>query len=201
MMFSGIRPSPRCKREASAFLERQGTLMRILQNPTGRRLLFFGVLVILASWALGAHAISPEKTIQSGERVAQLSPSTTKATAPQQPEKNIAFEMRDKPWIGERGSVLEWLSDQTGMPVSTSSAKPTGTLTFINPSVSGTPKKYSLPEVIDILNGELFKQKLILVRRPKMFSIEPADEKIDPAILPRVSADDLDKYGDTEVVS
>ena len=57
--------------------------------------------------------------------------------------------MRDKPWIGEKGSVLEWLSDQTGLPTSTSSAKPTGTLTFISPrELDGKPKQYALPEVM-----------------------------------------------------
>jgi hypothetical protein len=116
-------------------------------------------------------------------------------------EKKIAFEMRDKPWVGERGSVLEWLSDQSGLPVSVSSAKPTGTLTFMNPRVDGAPKQYTLAEVIDILNGELFKQKLILIRRAKTFSVEPADEKIDPAVLPRVAPSELDQYGETELVS
>ena len=157
--------------------------MRILRNRAAHRLLFFGVLLSLASWAVGAYA---EKPTTSDNYVAQRSAAEKPPASSSQAEKNIAFEMRDKPWIGEKGSVLEWLSDQTGMPVSTSSAKPTGTLTFINPSVSGVPKKYSLPEVIDILNGELFKQKLILVRRANAFSIEAADEKIDPAILPRV---------------
>jgi general secretion pathway protein D len=187
--------------ESSGIFERQGTLMRILRNQTGRRLFFCGVLLILATWVVGSQAGAPEKTTTSDNRVAQASRQAQTLASPSQPEKNIAFEMRDKPWIGERGSVLEWLSDQTGMPVSTSSAKPTGTLTFINPSVSGVPKKYSLPEVIDILNGELFKQKLILIRRANAFSIEPADEKIDPAILPRVEPKELDHYGNTELVS
>jgi type II secretory pathway component GspD/PulD (secretin) len=109
--------------------------------------------------------------------------------------------MRDKPWAGDKNSVLEWLSDQTGLPVSISSAKPTGTLTFISPTVNGMPRQYTLPAVIDILNDELLKQKLILVRRAKTFTIEPADEKIDPAALPRVLPDELDQYGNTELVS
>jgi type II secretory pathway component GspD/PulD (secretin) len=165
------------------------------------RLLFLTVLLILATWAVGAHAVAPDKTTKADERLAQLSSPAKTEASPQQPERNITFQFRDKPWIGERGSVLEWLSDQTGLPVSTSSAKPTGTLTFISPTMDGAPKKYTLPEVIDILNGELFKLKLILVRRAKTFSVEPADETIDPAILPRVLPNELNHYGDTELVS
>ncbi|HLJ97899.1 MAG TPA: secretin N-terminal domain-containing protein [Gemmataceae bacterium] len=116
-------------------------------------------------------------------------------------DREIAFEMRDKPWSGEKGSVLEWLSEQTGLPVSLSRAKPAGTLTFINPRQGGAPRHYRLGEVIDILNDELFKQKLILIRRAKTFTIEPFDEKIDPAALPRVLPGELDRYGNTELVS
>ncbi len=119
----------------------------------------------------------------------------------QQPEKRITVEMRDKPWTGERGSVLEWLSEQTGLPVSISRAKPTGTLTLVNPQRNGAAKPYTLPEVIDILNDELFKQKMILVRRAKTFTIEPIEEKIDPAALPRVLPEELEQYGNTELVS
>jgi type II secretory pathway component GspD/PulD (secretin) len=116
-------------------------------------------------------------------------------------ERKIPFEVRDKPWTGEKGSVLEWLSDQTGLPVSVSSAKPTGTLTFISPTVNGVPKQYALPAIIDILNDELRKQKLILIRRAKTFTVESTDEKIDPAALPRVLPDELEQYGNTELLS
>ena len=163
--------------------------------------LVLSVLLIQAAWSDRAPAFAPEEKSNAHDRIAQfLSPGRPDASG-QQPGKSIAFEMRDKPWIGDKGSVLEWLSDQTGMPVSISSAKPTGTLTFINPHADGPPKQYSLAEVIDILNGELLKQKLILVRRAHTFSIEPADEKLDPAVLPRVSPAELDQYGDTELVS
>jgi type II secretory pathway component GspD/PulD (secretin) len=166
-----------------------------------RCFLLLTVLLLQTVWSNGAQGIPSDGKTSGHHRIASyLFPNGAGASS-RQADKNIAFEMRDKPWIGEKGSVLEWLSDQTGMPVSISSAKPTGTLTFINPHAGGPPKKYSLGEVIDILNGELLKQKLILVRRARTFSIEPADEKIDPAVLPRVSPAELDQYGDTELVS
>jgi hypothetical protein len=76
-------------------------------------------------------------------------------------------------------------------------AKPTGTMTFLSPRV---PQRYTLAQILDILNDELLKQKLLLIRRGRGFSIEPADEKIDPSILPHLSPVELDKYGNTELV-
>jgi type II secretory pathway component GspD/PulD (secretin) len=175
--------------------------MRTIRSATGSRILFVAVLLILAAWVIGSHAVGAEKSIRLDSRVAQLAQPAIAAASASQPDKKITFEMRDKPWSGGPGSVLEWLSDQAGMPVSTSSAKPTGTLTFISPRVDGVPKQYSLPEVIDILNDELLKQNLILVRRAKTFTVEGADKPIDPAALPRVTPNELEQYGNTEMVS
>jgi type II secretion system protein D len=173
--------------------------MRITRNSTGQRLLFLGLLLVLAVWAVGAYAVDPEKTPAPGGPAA---PPERTDIPPKQPEKKITFEMRDKPWIGEKGSVLEWFSDQTGMPVITSNAKPTGTLTFISPKEKdGTPKQFTIPEVVDVLNDELFKQKYILIRRAKSWTIIPADEKIDAASIPRVLPGELEQYGNTELVS
>src|SRR5438128_10764026 len=89
---------------SATLLQRQGTHMRIIRSDAGRRLLFLGVLLILAAWAVvGAYAVSPERV--PGERVAQLAQPAKTGASFQQPERKIAFEMRDKPWIGEKGSV------------------------------------------------------------------------------------------------
>jgi type II secretory pathway component GspD/PulD (secretin) len=170
-------------------------------GDAARCVMFSMVLLMNTTWGDRPQAFASEEKSTANDRIARyFSPEKPEASS-RQTGKSVAFEMRDKPWIGEKGSVLEWLSDQTGMPVSISSAKPTGTLTFINPHADGPPKQYSLAQVIDILNGELLKQKLILVRRARTFSIEPADERIDPAVLPRISPAELDQYGDTELVS
>ncbi|MBV9124315.1 MAG: hypothetical protein JO112_13230, partial [Planctomycetes bacterium] len=113
-------------------------------------------------------------------------------TAAPTSEKRIAFEMRDKPWA----NVLEWLSDITGLPV-IASAKPTGTFNFIAPK----GKTYTIPEIIDILNEGLIAQKYVLIRRSQSFTLVPADEPIDPAIVPRISVDELGQRGNTEIVS
>src|SRR5262249_18133542 len=107
--------------------------------------------------------------------------------------KMVAFEMRDKPW----SAVLEWLADQTGIPVNAGPEKPTGTMTFIAPK--SAPKEYTIPQVIDILNENLSQQKLLLIRREASYTIIAADREIDPAIVPRVEIEDLNTHGKTEL--
>jgi type II secretory pathway component GspD/PulD (secretin) len=100
--------------------------------------------------------------------------------------------MRDKPW----SDVLEWLADQTGLPVSTN-YKPTGTFTFIAPKGAN---EYTIPQIVDILNENLVNQNYILIRRDQSYTIVLSDKEIDPALLPRILPEDLDRHGKTELV-
>jgi hypothetical protein len=102
--------------------------------------------------------------------------------------KAFSFEFRNKPWK----AVLEWLSDQTGLPFIGHS--PTGTFTF-----QGLPgQSYTVPQIIDILNEALQEQKSLLIRRPNSLTVVPADETIDPALATRVRPQELEQYGKTE---
>ena len=104
--------------------------------------------------------------------------------------------MDGKPWQ----AVFTWLTDETGKPVITV-YKPTGSLTFIGPA----NKEYTMPEVIDIINEGLLSnsqtQKYYLINRERSFTLIPADEKVDPILVPRIKVEDLVKHGDTELVS
>jgi hypothetical protein len=109
------------------------------------------------------------------------------------PKKATAFEFRQVPWA----RVFEWLSDRTGLPV-LSAQKPTGTFTFVSPQPG---KTYTVPEVVDILNEALLGQHFLLVRRERSFTVVPADERIDPTLVPRVRPEELESRGRTELVS
>ena len=61
--------------------------------------------------------------------------------------------------------------------------------------------KLTLEEITDILNEGLMAQKYILIRRMATFTVLPADEKIDPTLVPRVRLDELEKRARTELVS
>lgn len=161
--------------------------MRILQAGFCSRLGVLGVTLALASGGVWGQTDEPEKPKKSDTAASKEAPSKPK-------EKTVLFEMRDKPW----GAVLEWLADQTGLSVVTVD-KPTGTLTYIAPR--NAPKEITISQVIDKLNEALQPQKFLILRRESSITIIPADKEIDPYILPRITLDDLNKYGNTEPVS
>jgi len=114
----------------------------------------------------------------------------TGATKPA--EKTFRFELRDKPW----SQVLDWLADQSGLAFVGSA--PTGTFTFAGPR----GQRYTLTEIVDILNESLLNQRqpYLLVRGNRSFRIVAADERVDPALVRTVRVDELDKHGKTELV-
>jgi hypothetical protein len=134
----------------------------------------------------------PDKPADKGDAPKPDKPAD-RADPPKKPEeKTYAFEMRDKPWA----AVFEWYAETSGLGF-TGSFKPTGTFTFIPPP----GKKYTLPEITDIINEGLLSQKGLLVRRNTTFSVLPADEKVDPILIPRVRLEELPKRGKTELIS
>ena len=165
--------------------------MRALPTSAGR-CLFVSALVVVAGWALTARAVDPERMNRADEPPAdaKLMPPA-KDTPAQEPEKLFAMEFRQKPW----NQVLEWLADQTGMPITPAEIKLSGTFTFISPK----GKLYTLPEVIDILNEALIQQKHILIRRERLFTLLPADQ-IDPSLVPQIEPEELTKRGKSELV-
>jgi hypothetical protein len=84
----------------------------------------------------------------------------------------VEFRMEGRPW----GEVLEWLGDQSGLPCVYSSLPILGTFTFIGPKGA----KYTLPEIMGILNRALLRQGYLLIKRKQSFTLVP-----DRAILSR----------------
>src|SRR5688572_26981712 len=76
-------------------------------------------------------------------------------------EKRFAFSMTNKPWK----EVLEWLTEQTGLPLLSSHKPPVGTFTFIGPKDG--KRQYSLAEIMDLLNEALMQEKRLLIRQEK----------------------------------
>jgi RNA polymerase sigma factor (sigma-70 family) len=116
-----------------------------------------------------------------------------KAETPKAEEKRYEFEMREQPWA----KVFKWYADNTGL-AHAGNVRLAGSFTFIPP---GDKRKYTLEEITDILNEALLAQQYLLVRRTATFTLLPADEKVDPTLVPRVSLGDLEKRGRTALVS
>ena len=47
-------------------------------------------------------------------------------------------------------------------------------------------RKFTMGEVVDLLNEAMIQQKFILIRRQVSFYIHPSDEKLDPTVVPRI---------------
>lgn len=110
----------------------------------------------------------------------------SRQVAPKPVQKTFTFEFRDTPW----DKVLDWLADNSGgMPV-VGTLKPQGSFNFISPA----GKKYTLPQIIDILNSSLLKDKIIILRNKYNYMLVSSEEpqSIDTTNLPNITVDDLE---------
>jgi RNA polymerase sigma factor (sigma-70 family) len=167
------------------------------------------VACLLAVGALGVGAVLARQTGSAGpvagEPGARADPpnrveaapapgkSADKPDTPKPGEKRYELEARDRPW----NQVFEWYAEISGLAF-VGSSKPPGTFTFIPPQGK---RQYTLVEITDLLNEALLAQKFILIRRTSTFTVLPADEKIDPSLVPRVGFDELGKRAKTDLVS
>jgi type II secretory pathway component GspD/PulD (secretin) len=109
-------------------------------------------------------------------------------------EKQLSFQANSMPWR----ELFNWLADRTGTPVVTQGRTPTGSFDLISPQ--GT--KYTVTQVLDLINVNLMEQKYLLVRRSNAFVLVSLERKLPAALVPRLAhAKDLERLGKTEVVS
>jgi type II secretory pathway component GspD/PulD (secretin) len=160
-----------------------------------RGLLAFGAILALMLGAAAAQDSGakkePDKKEPDKKAGADKNGEPQKKVEPKAKEKLYSLEFRQKPWQ----NVFEWLSDKSGLPF-ISKYQPTGTFNFIAP----TGHKYTMAQVIDIINEGLLESKYVLLRRSNSLTLVPADEKIDGVLVPLVSMEELAERGDTEVV-
>jgi hypothetical protein len=90
---------------------------------------------------------------------------------PQKPLPNVlrvAFRMEKKKWT----AVFAWLTEQTGLPIITSSLS--GSFTFIGPK----GRKYTIPEAVAIINRDLrATHGLILIQTDRSFQLVRVDDQ------------------------
>lgn len=108
-------------------------------------------------------------------------------------ERRLALEFRDATW----SQVLEWLSDEIQLPVIP--RKPVGTFTFIPPRSGKEAKRYTVWEVIDILNTALSRQDYMLVRGERFIQLADKRQKIEHGI-PEIRLSKLQFRGQSEWV-
>src|SRR5262249_42353467 len=89
----------------------------------------------------------------------------------------------------------------TGLPVTTDNLTPQGSFNFIPQKIDGQPKRYTMPEIVDLLNGQMLQQNMLLIRGEANFFVVAADKPINPILVVRISEADLPKHGRSEIVS
>jgi RNA polymerase sigma factor (sigma-70 family) len=149
-----------------------------------------------AAWPSVEHAPVLRQDIVPERIIPVQAPAKGKAPEKQakskEAEKTYAIEVRDKPWK----QVIEWYVEITGLTF-VGGQIPEGTFTFVAPA----GKRYTVGEITDILNELLLQQKYLLMRRAKSVTLVPADETIDPTLIPEVTLQELRKRGKTELVA
>ncbi|HEY2784850.1 MAG TPA: secretin N-terminal domain-containing protein [Fimbriiglobus sp.] len=117
--------------------------------------------------------------------------STTPAHAQTKVERTVSFSFEKKPW----GEVIDWFRNESGL-VYAGTVTPTGSITIKPPA----GKKYTIPQVVDLLN-ELLEPRYVLVRREQTFTVLPADEPIESSQARMLQDEaELASLGRTEVV-
>jgi general secretion pathway protein D len=138
-----------------------------------------------AGWATAQQPTTPMPMPTKPGAVAPI----TVPSAP--PEKLVTVNFKDTKWT----EVLDWFATESGLlPILT--VKPTGSVT-IQPAKE---HKFTMAEVVDLLNEAMQQQKFILIRRHVTFFIHPSDEPLDSSMVPRVEIPELSKRGKTEIV-
>jgi len=118
-----------------------------------------------------------------------VAPSPSISVEPATVEKTFAVNFDRAEW----SAVLKWFSKETKLFRLDDALIP-GTLTLKSEG------RYTLPDLIDLLNEALAQKDWILIRREHSFLLHPAGEKVPPEILSQISIDELSKRGLSEFV-
>jgi len=104
----------------------------------------------------------------------------------------LRFEFSSQPWK----EVLKWFARQADLSLVIVETMPTGTFDYTD------TREYTPTEAIDLLNSILLNKGYYLAHKDRMLLLFPTD---DPLLLtglvPTVTADALDKKGESELVN
>lgn len=148
----------------------------------------------------GENQEEGEKPNGKSEKKPDEPPPTRRPTEPADPadpaELNvqpdddglISFSFRGQPWP----AVLEWLADLSHMSLEWQEA-PAGFLDLT------TRRKYTVPEVRDLINSVLLARGYTLLRSGEILLVVKLED-LDVSLVPRVTNEKLDERGTYEIV-
>ena len=163
--------------------------------PAGRKTLRRWLPAVLAAGLGGSAAAQPPAPPADPPAAVKAQPPADPAkhdapkADPAKPEKLYEIKFDKTPWK----DVFEFLERESGL-MYLSKDVPTGTWT-VRPT-----KKYTLGEMIDLVNERLELDNYVILRKAQSFAIHPASEPIKKEWVQTVTDDELEKRGRTEVV-
>ena len=104
-------------------------------------------------------------------------------------EPGLTFNFRETEWL----DVLDWFARQAKLSLVVNTAPP-GTFTYSD------SKAYTPVEALDLLNGVLVTRGFTLIRRERMLICIDLSEGVPAGMLPRAAFEELDQYGNFELV-
>ena len=110
--------------------------------------------------------------------------------------RDFTLQFKNEPWTG----VFDGLTKLTGYPSCTRQADRHVHIRVAD-GQERRRRKYTLADMIDIINEGLVQQQFLLVRRRERFVVIPADEKIDLTYFEHVPLSELEQRGKTELVT
>jgi general secretion pathway protein D len=164
-----------------------------VHTPASWRTLRRWLPAVLAA-GLGTSAVAQQPATPTAPP--PTTPPAVKADPPHDPKADAKPErLYEVNWNKtEWRQVFEWLEKESGL-MYLSKDTPTGSIT-LKPT-----KKYTLGELIDLLNEMLEKDNYVILRKTQSFSTYPASDKIPKQYVPTVlTAEELAKRGKTEVI-
>ena len=132
-----------------------------------------------------------EKKEESKEEEAPVTKRPDKPPTPPNPEELkaapdeqglVQFSFRGQPWA----DVLQWFADVAGYSFDWQEL-PSDYLNLT------TQRKYTIPETRDLLNRHLLARGFTMISRGEVLSVVQIS-KLDPSLIARVEADDLEDY-------
>lgn len=124
--------------------------------------------------------------VYDGEEVGEQ--ATSQGTARQsEPTEQVLlrFNFQHAPW----SDVLEWFASQADLSLQLESP-PGGTFNYRD------SRRYSVPEALDVMNGQLQFRGYTLIRRGRMLTVLNVEDEIPPQLVELVSVDELDNFGE-----
>ncbi|MFO0938708.1 MAG: hypothetical protein U0798_19570 [Gemmataceae bacterium] len=131
-------------------------------------------------WLPAVLAASMGSVAFAQDKPAAVVPAATQPAAPK-PVKTVTFSFDGKPW----SEVLDWFKQESGLALITTFT-PTGSAKIL----TDPKRKYTISEVVDVLNEGLAGQNCIIVRRVVVRSVS-ADVPPPSRYPPHVEVEDL----------